>query len=132
MGHKAFIIGTCDTKAAELCYLRDLLRNANVDTLIVDVGTSGDPAPDADISARQVAACHPQGTEAVFVNDRGRAVTQMAEALRQLLAGRDDVAGVIGIGGSGGTALITPAMRDLDIGVHTVMDSTNASGNVAP
>ncbi|MCE8035154.1 UPF0261 family protein [Billgrantia tianxiuensis] len=132
MGHKAFIIGTCDTKAAELCYLRDLLRNANVDTLIVDVGTSGDPAPDADISARQVAACHPQGTEAVFVNDRGRAVTQMAEALRQLLAGRDDVAGVIGIGGSGGTALITPAMRDLDIGVPKVMVSTIASGNVAP
>ncbi|WP_163577116.1 Tm-1-like ATP-binding domain-containing protein [Halomonas faecis] len=132
MGHKALIIGTCDTKAEELCYLRDLLRTAGVDALIVDVGTGGDAAPEADIPASQVAACHPQGAEAVFVNDRGRAVAQMAEALCRLLAERDDVDGVIGIGGSGGTALITPAMRDLDIGVPKVMVSTIASGNVAP
>ncbi|MGQ4880770.1 Tm-1-like ATP-binding domain-containing protein [Billgrantia sp. LNSP4103-1] len=132
MSFKAFIIGTCDTKAVELGYLRDLLRKAGVEALIVDVGTSGDAAPDADITASQVAACHPQGAEAVFVNDRGRAVAQMAEALRRLLAKRDDVSGVIGIGGSGGTALITPAMRDLDIGVPKVMVSTIASGNVAP
>ncbi|MGM0701794.1 MAG: Tm-1-like ATP-binding domain-containing protein [Pseudomonadota bacterium] len=132
MGQKALIIGTYDTKAEELCYLRDLLRTAGVDALIVDVGTGGDAAPEADIPASQVAACHPQGVKAVFVNDRGRAVAQMAEALRQYLTTRDDVAGVIGIGGSGGTALITPAMRDLDIGVPKVMVSTIASGNVAP
>ncbi len=132
MGHKAFIIGTCDTKAVELCYLRDLLLAAGAEAFIIDVGTGGDPAPAADIPARQVAAYHPQGAGAVFVNDRGRAVAQMAEALRRLLAERDDVAGVIGIGGSGGTALIAPAMRDLDIGVPKVMVSTIASGNVAP
>ena len=132
MAKQAFVIGTCDTKAEELRYLRELLRSAGIDALIVDVGTSGDAAPDADISASQVAACHPQGSRAVFVDDRGKAVANMAEALRQLLAGRDDVAGVIGIGGSGGTALITPAMRDLDIGVPKVMVSTIASGNVAP
>ena len=132
MGQKAFIIGTCDTKAAELRYLRELLQAAGVEALIVDVGTSGDAAPDADIPASQVSACYPQGAQAVFVNDRGRAVAHMAEALRRLLAQRDDVAGVIGIGGSGGTALITPAMRDLDIGVPKVMVSTIASGNVAP
>ncbi|MFQ3788567.1 Tm-1-like ATP-binding domain-containing protein [Halomonas sp. A29] len=132
MGQKAFIIGTCDTKAVELRYLRDLLQASGVEALIVDVGTSGGAAPDADIPASQVAACHPQGIEAVFVNDRGRAVAHMAEALRRLLAQRDDVGGIIGIGGSGGTALITPAMRDLDIGVPKVMVSTIASGNVAP
>ena len=41
-------------------------------------------------------------------------------------------AGVIGIGGSGGTALITPAMRALPIGLPKVMVSTMASGNMAP
>lgn len=132
MGQKAFVIGTCDTKAEELRYLRELLQAAGVEALIVDVGTSGDPAPDADIPASQVAACHPKGSQGVFVDDRGRAVAQMAEALRRLLAQRDDVGGIIGIGGSGGTALITPAMRDLDIGVPKVMVSTIASGNVAP
>ena len=41
MGQKAFIIGTCDTKAVELRYLRDLLRATGAETLIVDVGTGG-------------------------------------------------------------------------------------------
>jgi uncharacterized protein (UPF0261 family) len=42
------------------------------------------------------------------------------------------VAGVIGLGGSGGTALITPAMRALPVGLPKVMVSTVAGGNVAP
>ena len=42
------------------------------------------------------------------------------------------VSGVIGIGGSGGTALITPAMRALPIGLPKLMVSTVASGNTAP
>ena len=39
--------------------------------------------------------------------------------------------GIISTGGSGGTALSTPAMRALPIGVPKVMVSTMASGNVA-
>ena len=39
---------------------------------------------------------------------------------------------MIGIGGSGGTALITPAMQALPIGLPKVMVSTVASGNTAP
>ena len=42
------------------------------------------------------------------------------------------VAGVIGIGGSGGTALITRAMRGLPVGLPKLMVSTVASGNTAP
>jgi len=56
----------------------------------------------------------------------------MARALERFIAGRDDVGGMIGLGGSGGTALITPAMRRLPVGVPKVMVSTVASGNVAP
>ena len=59
----------------------------------------------------------------------------MAEALaeylvRETAAGR--VAGVIGIGGSGGTAIVTKAMQALPIGLPKLMLSTVASGNVAP
>lgn len=43
-----------------------------------------------------------------------------------------NVAGIISAGGSGGTALVTPAMRRLSIGTPKVMISTVASGNVAP
>ncbi|MFM7930074.1 MAG: Tm-1-like ATP-binding domain-containing protein, partial [Pirellula sp.] len=42
------------------------------------------------------------------------------------------LAGAIGLGGSGGTALIAPALRALPIGIPKMMVSTVASGNVAP
>ncbi len=62
-------------------------------------------------------------------------VTAMGEALEVYLRREHDagrVAGVIGIGGSGGTVLITTAMRALPIGLPKLMVSTVASGNVAP
>lgn len=128
----AYLIGTCDTKAAELRYLRECLQAAGVRSCIVDVGTHGDDQGAADIRAAEVAAAHPEGTGAVFVNDRGRAVEAMAEALRRWLPARQDLGGVLGIGGSGGTALIAPALRELNIGVPKLLVSTVASGNVAP
>src|SRR5690606_31975954 len=62
-------------------------------------------------------------------------VTAMGEALRAFLLDeyrQGRVAGVLGIGGSGGTALITAAMRALPIGLPKLMVSTVASGNTAP
>ncbi|HEY9345644.1 MAG TPA: Tm-1-like ATP-binding domain-containing protein, partial [Inquilinus sp.] len=35
------VIGTCDTKAAELAYARDCIRAAGVTAQVVDVGTRG-------------------------------------------------------------------------------------------
>jgi uncharacterized protein (UPF0261 family) len=54
----------------------------------------------------------------------------MAEAFSRFMAGRRDVGGIISAGGSGGTALATPAMQSLPVGIPKVMVSTVASGNV--
>ena len=128
---KAYIIGTCDTKAPELRYVRDLIRAAGVETVLVDIGTRGDGGA-ADCTPAEVAAHHPDGPAAVFVSDRGQAVAAMATALARFIRTRDDVGGVLGLGGSGGTAMVTPAMQALDVGVPKVMVSTVASGHVAP
>ncbi len=59
----------------------------------------------------------------------------MGQALTEYLVREEQkglVAGVLGIGGSGGTALITAAMRSLPIGLPKLMVSTVASGNTAP
>jgi len=85
----------------------------------------------ADISAPEVARHHPDGPAAVFTGDRGSAVAAMADAFARFIAARRDVAGVIGIGGSGGTALITQGMRALPVGTPKLMVSTVASGQVA-
>ncbi len=126
------MIGTFDTKGAELAWVAELMVADGADVLRVDVSTSGAAGPGPDVTAAEVAACHPGGADAVFTGDRGSAVGAMAQALRAFLAGRDDVGGVLGLGGSGGTALVTPAMRDLPVGVPKLMVSTVASGDTAP
>lgn len=132
MGRVAYVIGTFDTKAAELHYVAELIRSAGVPTVRVDVSTRCE-VTDVEVPAGKVAAHHPQGGAAVLAcTDRGKAVTAMAVALRAFMATRDDIAAVIGLGGSGGTAIITPAMRDLALGVPKLMVSTLASGNTAP
>ncbi len=55
----------------------------------------------------------------------------MSDAFERFVRGRDDIGGMLGLGGSGGTALITRAMRALPMGVPKLMVSTMASGNVA-
>lgn len=125
------VVGTRDTKGAELDYVAGLIRARGVEVTMVDVGTRSDGAG-ADVSPQQVAAHHPDGEVAIKRDDRGEAVTAMTEAFTRWIAAQPaaDIAGVIGLGGSGGTAIVTPAMRTLDVGVPKLMVSTVASGQV--
>ena len=126
-----YVVGTADTKADELHYVDGLIRAAGASTTMVDVGTQGSDES-MDVSPSEVAQHHPDGADAVKSDDRGTAVDEMSKALVQFILSRDDVGGIIGLGGSGGTALVTPAMRALPVGVPKVMVSTVASGNVQP
>lgn len=130
MAKRIYIAGTLDTKHAELAYARDAVRALGEEAILVDLSTQPHPHI-ADIPAAEVAAHHPEGAKAVFTGDRGTAVAAMTEAFARFLPKRDDVAGVLGLGGSGGTALVAPAMRALPVGVPKVLVSTIASGNVA-
>jgi len=120
----------------ELAYCAEQLAATGAAVVTVDVGTSGSPTHRCGISREAVAACHPRGSDAVLgCHDRGAAVAAMGDALSQFLIAaqlRGAVGGVLGLGGSGGTALITSAMRALPIGLPKLMVSTVASGNVAP
>jgi len=127
---RAYVAGTFDTKARELLFIRDQLIEAGLSVVTVDLSTLAGPSSAADISSQDVAAFHPEGAAAVFSRDRGAAVTKMAEAFAHFLVGRGDLGGVIAAGGSGATALATPAMRRLPVGVPKVMVSTVASGDV--
>lgn len=130
---RAYVAGTFDTKARELLYLRDCLNSLGIDTVTVDLSTSGAPSPaEADISALTVATFHPLAAQAVFTGERGSAVARMAEAFSIFAKSRDDIGGLISAGGSGATALATPAMRALPVGVAKLMVSTIASGDVRP
>ena len=127
-----YAVATMDTKGEELAYVADVIRSTGHRVRMVDVGTHGPPTVSPDVSQAEILAA--SGLSGCS-QDRGQAVTEMGNALRAFLLDEQRqgrVAGVIGIGGSGGTALITRAMRALDIGLPKVMVSTVASGNTAP
>jgi uncharacterized protein (UPF0261 family) len=131
MDSAVYAVATMDTKGEELAFVAQCLKNAGIAVKLVDVGVQSDPVVPPDVTRQEVMA----GKAIAPSADRGIAVTAMGEALKNYLreesqAGR--VAGVIGIGGSGGTALITAALRALDIGLPKLMVSTVASGNTAP
>ena len=127
---RAYVVGTLDTKGAELRYLRDRVVAAGVEATLVDVSTSGDESHWPTCTPTEVAEHHPAGAAAVFTGDRGSSVEAMSEALTRFVLTRTDLGGIVGAGGSGGTALVTPSMRALPVGVPKVMVSTVASGDV--
>jgi uncharacterized protein (UPF0261 family) len=130
-GRAAYVAGTFDTKGRELHYLRQCLEKLGLRVVTVDLATSGKPSP-ASVHPREVARHHPDGERAVFTDDRGSSVSAMAVAFERFMLARRDVGGLIGAGGSGGTTLVTRAMRALPIGLPKVMVSTMASGDTRP
>lgn len=126
------VAGTFDTKWQELSYLQDTIKNAGVAVQTVDLSTTN-KASRADVSPQLIAAHHPEGVEAVFTGDRGTAVAGMALAFKLWAKQNvESIGGMISAGGSGGTALATPALQTLPIGTPKIMVSTVASGNVEP
>lgn len=129
---RVYVVGTYDTKGEELAYLAGLIRAQGLAVAEVDVGTKA-PAAGVDMTAAEVAAVHPRGASAVLgLTDRGAAVAAMGEAFARFLSSRSDVAAVVGLGGGGGTSIVTAGMRALPYGVPKLMVSTLASGDVSP
>lgn len=135
MDSVTYVVSTMDTKGVELAFVANALKMAGVIVKMVDAGTLGPPTITPDIT-REVVLCARYGQDFILNSiDRGTAIAEMAEALRDFLVkecAAKRVQGVIGLGGSGGTSLITTAMRALPIGLPKLMVSTVASGNVAP
>jgi uncharacterized protein (UPF0261 family)/ABC-type branched-subunit amino acid transport system ATPase component len=132
IGKTALVVGTFDTKATELQFIRDQLRAMGVLTRTVDLSTTSTTSSRADVRPNDVASCHPQGSSAVFTGDRGSAVAGMTQSFEIWIGRQRDIGGIISAGGSGGTALVSPGMRRLPVGIPKLIISTVASGDVGP
>jgi hypothetical protein len=129
------VLGTLDTKGREHAFVAERIRARGHDALLIDVGTGAEPAVKPDIPRAEVAEAG--GVDlAAFVarGDRGECVSAMATAAPRLLehlAADGKIQGVISLGGGGGTAIASAAMRALPIGFPKLIVSTLASGNTA-
>lgn len=130
------LVGTLDTKGEEYAFLRERLRELGVDVILVDAGVLGEPKTPPDIPREEVARAAGTSIETLAeAGDRGAAVGTMSRGAGEIVhrlheEGRLDA--VLGLGGSGGTSLVTGAMRSLPVGVPKIMVSTMASGDTRP
>ncbi|MDF1852784.1 MAG: Tm-1-like ATP-binding domain-containing protein [Verrucomicrobiales bacterium] len=129
------VLGTLDSKGEEHAYVAELIRQRGHTPLLIDVGTGSEPTVEPDVSRFEVAAAGGVDLEALMARqDRGECVTAMSEAAPKLvakLAAEGKIDGILSLGGGGGTALGSGAMRGLPVGFPKVMVSTLASGNTA-
>ena len=130
------VLGTLDTKGHEHAYVAEIIRARGHQTLLIDAGSGESPQVQPDVTREEVAAASGVDLAAIMARkDRGEAVTAMAGAAAVYLSKRvseGSVQGVICLGGGGGTAIGSAAMRSLPVGFPKVMVSTLAAGNVAP
>src|SRR6266508_6031685 len=129
------ILGTMDTKGEEHAFVAQQIKQRGHNVLVIDVGALGEPKLKPDITRREVAAAAGVDLDELLERrDRGETVAAMAKgapAIVARLAEERRIDGVIALGGGGGTAIGTAAMRALPIGFPKVMVSTLASGNTA-
>ena len=133
---KICLIGAFDTKGPEYAFLREQIVARGHEVLTVNTGIMGssDLFP-VDVEADKVAKAG-AGSIAQLreEKDRGQAMKIMcagAPVIVKALYDEGKLDGIIGMGGTGGTTVVTSAMRALPVGIPKVCVSTTASGNVA-
>jgi len=135
-GKHIAIISTMDTKAAEARYLSTVIRNRGHYPILVDVGLLSGNAVQADYSNQTVAEEGGWNLKSlVETGQRDLMMSIMGKGAASILINllkKNELDGVIGIGGNQGSAIASIAMKGLPIGFPKFLVSTVASGNIRP
>lgn len=127
------IAGTFDTKGQEYLYVKGLVEELGFKPFMIHTGVF-EPVFPPDITNKEIAGAAGYDIQTIVEKkDRALATEVLSKGMEKLVPilyseGKFD--GILSFGGSGGTSMVTPAMRALPIGVPKVMVSTMASGNV--
>ncbi|MCB0173158.1 MAG: Tm-1-like ATP-binding domain-containing protein [Anaerolineae bacterium] len=129
------LAGALDTKGQEFAFVKKLIEQAGLQTLVVDFGVMSDPTLTPDISREEVAQAG--GGDLARLSSGGHkdeAMKTMATGLAVIVHklhedGKLD--GILSMGGSGNTSIATAGMRTLPVGVPKLMVSTLAGGDVS-
>jgi uncharacterized protein (UPF0261 family) len=129
------LVGTLDTKGAEIAYVRDQLVKLGAQPVVIDSGILGEPGCPADVTREEVARAGGHELDRVRrVGSRGAAVELMLEGVRATctrLYADGSIRGVLCLGGAEGALLGAAAMHALPVGVPKLIVSPSASGRRA-
>lgn len=135
--HSILLIGAFDTKSKEYDYAWRRFKHLGADVIALDFGIDQRSVSfQVDFDASAVAAAG--GANMIDLRkhrDRGVAMDVMARgssAIARQLYDDGKIGGAFGMGGSGGSSVITSAMRALPLGVPKVCLSTVAGGDTSP
>lgn len=136
------LLGTCDTKLEELLFVKtEIERTKACSVLLMDLGRVSSTHPAVDIGHASLLehATVPtsQNPNTYFTTlskgDYIQTLTAFAITTTTELVQSNKIQGIVGIGGSSGTAIAAAVMREaVPIGFPKLMVSTMASGNVKP
>jgi len=133
---RVLLIGTADTKADELQFMRRCIEEGGGTVLVMDVGILGQAPFQPEVSNADVAAAAGVGlSELAQLGDENQAMLHMARGAARLVAqlyeqGRVD--GLLALGGTMGTDLALDAAAALPLGVPKVVVSTIAYSHLVP
>jgi len=136
MGKTVLLIGAFDVKGEEYHFVRQLILEKGYEVFTMNFGVLG--STDlfrTDIENAEVAQAGGAGIDQLQrEGDRGHAMKIMSQGVAVLAKkyyAEGRFSGVLGMGGSGGTTVITSAMRALPIGLPKVMVSTVAASDIS-
>lgn len=136
MERRVLVIGTLDTKAKELVYLKGKIEAEGVETVLMDVSCKSEQAEfHPGISCRTIAREMGKEFEEIAQLDKIAALRLMAEGalkVTEAMATEGKFHGVIGLGGANGAEMACGVMRMLPVGFPKLMVTPVASGNVRP
>src|SRR5690625_471496 len=136
---RVLVLGTLDTKYDEYLFVKEVLTTYGVEPIMADFGTFSDSSVEADFDARYIAKMG--GAEIGTLQDpkegsetRAHAMKIMTDGLiavlEKLIAGKE-IHAIFGMGGSGGSSVISEVMRRAPIGLPKLLVSTMASSDVS-
>ncbi len=137
MAKKVVVIGAFDTKAFEYEFLINRIVEKGHQVISINVGVLGSTNL-FPIAIQAEAVAQAGGTDLITLrkaNDRGRAIAAMSEGAGNIVKNlfiKEKFDGIIGMGGTAGTNMVTAAMRVLPFGLPKICVSTVASGDVSP
>ncbi len=131
---RLLIVATLDTKGREAAYIKECAEARGVKALLMDVGTLMPPQARPDITRDELAAAAGSDLNDFLARKDRAGAIRTIQTGGAITAGRmierDEVHGVIGLGGGTGTAIVTFIMRALPFGIPKVVVSTVASRDV--
>jgi uncharacterized protein (UPF0261 family) len=130
------LVGTLDSKGPEYAFLRDRLVSRGVKVTLVDAGVRDGACVIADIGADEVARA--AGSDLPTVRQLGQrremidVMARGAAVMARRLQADGQLDAIVAVGGSGGAAIGSAAMRELPFGIPKLLVTTMASADTRP